>query len=171
VSIYLKLKDFYWIVLEVPCFVSQLRLWWQLLQRYLIYPSPLTYRRDNIRWKTSPWSPIRHSNINNFLPVRCNKGRYVTSVHYVQSVGYDVIKQTVLCCWYLYFPRRCDAHLHHSRRSDKFLRPYIPSPASPTPWELGFNIIRNRFESNLPRPPAIRRFNFHCRKVPRTMMN
>ena len=29
----------------------------------------------------------------NFLPVRCNKGRSVASVHYVQSVTYNVVKQ------------------------------------------------------------------------------
>ena len=32
-------------------------------------------------------------NINNFLPAGCNKGWSVTSVHCVQSISHDVIKQ------------------------------------------------------------------------------
>jgi hypothetical protein len=33
------------------------------------------------------------SNINNFLPVRCKKGRSVTFIHYVQPNSYTKIKQ------------------------------------------------------------------------------
>ena len=29
-------------------------------------------------------------NINNFLPVRCNEGRFVASVHYVQSLSHNI---------------------------------------------------------------------------------
>ena len=36
---------------------------------------------------------IGNCNVNNFLPVSHDKGRSVTSVHYVQSISHNVIKQ------------------------------------------------------------------------------
>ena len=34
-----------------------------------------------------------NGNVNNLLPVSRDKGRSVTSIHYVQSIGHNVIKQ------------------------------------------------------------------------------
>jgi hypothetical protein len=31
-------------------------------------------------------------NINNFLPVACDKGRFVALGHYVQSISHNVVK-------------------------------------------------------------------------------
>ena len=51
-------------------------------------------------------------NVNNFLPVDRDKGRSVSSVHYVQSISHNIIKQGLTS---VVDPRRCDANWHHSR--------------------------------------------------------
>ena len=28
-----------------------------------------------------------------FLPVKCNKGQFFASIHYVQSIGHNIVKQ------------------------------------------------------------------------------
>ena len=52
---------------------------------YFLSYMPVFYKVANIK--------IGNCNINNFLAVRSNKGRSVTSIHYVQSVSHNVDEQ------------------------------------------------------------------------------
>ena len=75
---------------------------------YFLSYMPVFYKIANIK--------SGNCTINNFLPVRRNKGRSVTSIHYIQSISHNVVEQGLTSVVdVLYFPRRCDASLHHSQ--------------------------------------------------------
>jgi hypothetical protein len=92
--------------------------------------------------------------MNNFLPVRCNKGRSVTFIHYVQSISRNKIKQGLTSANIRISP---GGVMRISIAADDWVSFFSPA-ASHQPLQLpgvwGFNIIVwkvRRSENNLPR--------------------
>jgi hypothetical protein len=56
-----------------------------VLAAYFLSYMPVFYKIASIK--------SGNRNVNNFLPVSRNKGRSVTSIHYVQSICHNVVKQ------------------------------------------------------------------------------
>ena len=110
-------------------------------------------------------------NVNNFLPVSHDKGRAVTSIHYVQSISHNVIKQDSPLLLMFVLPQEVWCEL-----ASQLMMRWVPWALQPITsfssssgvggtWEIG------QSENNLPRPSTTWRCNFHGREIPGTVMH
>jgi hypothetical protein len=114
-------------------------------------------------------------NINNFLPITCYKGRYVTFIHYVQSISHNEIKQGLTSV--LNIRTSPGGVMRICITADAQVSSFSPAARHQplqVPGRWGFGIIIwkvSRSENNLPRPPVTRCFDFYCREIPGTVMH